>query len=367
MGPSSASAARSKRCHLPCGLLFRSTRPSVRIRRYSRLRSPSLSTMSAACVVLPPPMAPTSLGQARTASRSASTNPCPPGGLELTARYRPRAGVFAGSACSITCQDPPRAAPIEDPMFRPNSLKAKLRAGHPAVGCWSVLGAAAPVEVLAGAGFDALLIDQEHGEGTLSDGVGQLRAAAYDVTMLIRVPSHDPAYIKRVLDAGFEGVMVPGVETADQARSIVDACRYPPLGRRGAGGTSRAVDYGRRWKEYQARHGSELMIIVQIESAAAVEQIPAIAKVEGLDMLFIGPLDLSASIGKTGQFGDPAFQELQSRAERAIKTTGKWLGGIDLEGRARDLLKRGYDIVFATSDMQLLRDGAAAVLAQVRA
>ena len=248
-------------------------------------------------------------------------------------------------------------------MMRPNKAKARLRTKTQAVGCWLNLGLPTATEVLAGAGFDAFLVDQEHGEGTLSDGVAQLRAAsAYDTTMLIRVPSHDPNYIKRVLDAGFEGVMVPGIESATQAKAIVDACRYPPQGRRGTAGTVRAGDYGRRWSDYQSRHAEELLVILQIESALAVDRVPEIAAVTGVDMLFIGPLDLSASIGKTGQFSDPDVVALHDRAERTIKNSGKWLGGLELSGQADRLLKRGYDLVFATSDMHLLRDGAVRTL-----
>jgi 4-hydroxy-2-oxoheptanedioate aldolase len=248
-------------------------------------------------------------------------------------------------------------------MMRPNKVKARLRAKTPAVGCWLSLGAPAVTEVLAGAGFDAFLVDQEHGEGTLTDGVAQLRAAsAYDTSLLIRVPSHDPNHIKRVLDAGFEGVMVPGIESAQQAKAIVDACRYPPHGRRGTAGTIRAGDYGRRWNDYLARHVDELLVIVQIESALAVERVPEIAAVAGVDVLFIGPLDLSASIGKTGKFDDPEVAALHDRAERTIKASGKWLGGLELGGGADRLLARGYDLVFATSDLNLLRDGAVKAL-----
>lgn len=247
-------------------------------------------------------------------------------------------------------------------MIRANTFKAKLRTRRQAVGCWLYLGEASITEVLGSAGFDAFLVDQEHGQGALSEALPQLRAAApFPTTMLVRVASHDPAGIKRVLDAGFEGVIVPGVESAEQARAVVDACRYPPAGRRGAAGMVRAGDYGRGWTDYLRQHVAELMIIVQIELAAAVERVPEIARVEGIDMLFIGPLDLSASIGKPGQFDDPEVAALLDRAERAIKASGKWLGGIEL-GASDRLLKRGYDAVFVTSDLNLLRDGARKLL-----
>jgi len=148
-------------------------------------------------------------------------------------------------------------------MFRPNALKARLRTGKRALGCWTVLGAPAVIEVLALCGFDYLLLDQEHGFGEPSALLHSLQAMAAtpSCTSIVRVPSNDPNYLKRVLDAGVEGVMVPNVETAEDARAVVAACRYPPAGRRGSAlGSARASDYGINGPRYKERAADELLI-----------------------------------------------------------------------------------------------------------
>src|SRR5918995_4758971 len=146
-------------------------------------------------------------------------------------------------------------------MFRTNALKRRLREGKRALGCWTVLGSAPVIELLAYCGFDYLLLDQEHGFGEPSSLLHclQAMAAAPQCTSIVRVPSNDPNYLKRVLDAGVEGVMVPNVETADEARAVVAACRYPPAGRRGSAlGSARASDYGIHSSDYRQKSAGEL-------------------------------------------------------------------------------------------------------------
>jgi len=237
-----------------------------------------------------------------------------------------------------------------------NHLKEKLRSGATAIGCWVGLNSPAVTEVLAGAGYDALLIDYEHGEGTVADLVHHLRAAqGSETTILVRVPNDNPHEIKRALDSGAGGIMVPGVETAEQAQAIVDACRYPPDGVRGAAGFIRGGRYGRAWQDYLATANDAVMVLCQIESRTAVERIAEIA-VPGVDSLFLGPMDLSGSIGKLGQFDDPAVQALRADAERAILATDAILGTIETAPGGFDrLAAKGYRLIFATSDVALLR------------
>lgn len=237
-----------------------------------------------------------------------------------------------------------------------NHLKEKLRRGATAIGCWVGLNSPAVTEVLASAGYDALLIDYEHGEGTVADLVHHLRAAqGSETTILVRVPSDAPQEIKRALDAGAGGVMVPGVETGAQAQRIVDLCRYPPEGTRGAAGFIRAARYGRAWPDYQATANDAVMVLCQIESRTAVDRIAEIA-VPGVDCLFLGPMDLSGSIGKLGQFDDADVQALRAEAERAILATDAVLGTIETSPGGGDrLAAQGYRLVFTTSDVALLR------------
>jgi 2-keto-3-deoxy-L-rhamnonate aldolase RhmA len=246
-----------------------------------------------------------------------------------------------------------------------NRLKEKLRGGGTAIACWVGLNSPAVTEVLAGAGYDALLIDYEHGEGTVGDVVHHLRAAqASETTILVRVPTDSPHEIKRALDCGAAGILVPGVETADQAQRIVEQCRYPPEGQRGAAGSIRAGRYGQDWKDYMATANDAVMVLCQIESKTAVSRIAEIA-VPGVDSLFLGPMDLSGSIGKLGQFNDPEVKALRADAERAILATDAVLGTIETAAGGYDrLATQGYRLIFATSDVALLRNNPADLMAK---
>ena len=255
-------------------------------------------------------------------------------------------------------------------MFRPNALKARLRAGKRALGCWTVLGAPPVIELLALCGFDYLLIDQEHGFGEPSALLAclQAMAATPHCSSVVRVPSNDPNYLKRVLDAGVEGVMVPNVESAEDARAVVAACRYPPAGRRGSAlGSARASDYGIVSAKYKAAAADELLIVCQIESPRAVENIEAIAAVDGVDVLFIGPHDLSGTVGQLGDLKHPEVARLIARAEEGIRQSGKPMGTVPHPGTTwRDMLQRGYHMINAGSDVGRLRDAALAEVKEFR-
>ena len=255
-------------------------------------------------------------------------------------------------------------------MFRVNMLKQRLRAGKRALGCWTVLGSPPVIELLAFCGFDYLLLDQEHGFGEPSALLQSLQAMAATpaCTSIVRVPSNDPNYLKRVLDAGVEGVMVPNIHTAEDAREVVVACRYPPAGRRGSAlGSARASDYGIRAADYREAAADELLIVCQIESVRAVENIDAIAAVDGVDVLFIGPYDLSGTIGHLGDFKHPDVAALIARAEEGIRRSGKPMGTVPHPGATwRDMFERGYQMINAGSDVARLRDAARADVREFR-
>src|SRR5256885_10244362 len=255
-------------------------------------------------------------------------------------------------------------------MFRPNALKQRLRAGKRALGCWTVLGAPPVIELLALCGFDYLLLDQEHGFGEPSALLHSLQAMADTphCTSIVRVPSNDANYLKRVVDAGGGGVMVPNVETGEDARPVVAACRYPPAWRRGSAlGSARASDYGIRAADYRKAAAEELLIICQIESPKAVENIEAIAAVAGVDVLFIGPHDLSGSVGQLGDLKHPEVARLIARAEEGIKKSGKPMGTVPHPGTTwREMFQRGYHMINAGSDVGRLRDGALADVKEFR-
>ncbi len=251
-------------------------------------------------------------------------------------------------------------------MYRTNALRNRLLAGETATGCWLHLCSPIATELLALAGFDALIIDHEHGPGDLLNAIQLMQAmSATPAAPIMRVAWNDPVALKRALDTGIEGVMIPSVNDAAQAGAAVAACRYPPHGIRGAAyGLVRASDYGLRAEEYVADIRDELLIICQIETAQAVEAIPEIAAVDGVDMLFLGPIDLSGSIGALGRFDDPDFVALRSRAEAATLSAGRLLGGLATPGQGPAAMReRGYHLITAVSDVTLLRDAATRHLA----
>jgi 4-hydroxy-2-oxoheptanedioate aldolase len=188
--------------------------------------------------------------------------------------------------------------------------------------------------------------------------------AAGDATLLVRVASGDPDRIKLVLDCGAEGLLLPNVESAEQARAFVAACRYPPRGRRGAHFTvSRAAAWGFRADDYYREAESSLLLVAMIESEKGVKAIPEIAAVEGLSMLFVGPLDLSGSIGRMGQWSDPQAAALLREAESAAIAHGIMLGGALVPGdSAARCFSRGYRFATVGSDVGMLRQAAAQCL-----
>lgn len=254
-------------------------------------------------------------------------------------------------------------------MFRPNRLKKRLAAGAPSVGCWLFMGSPAAAEIVGQCGYDAVIVDHEHSPGSLETAIDQLRAIALSkATGLVRIADAASTNVKRVLDSGAEGIVLANLESAEQAEQLVAASYYPPFGRRGAHYTvSRASGWGTQTEDYRSAIADNLLIVGMIESASAVSAIPELERVERLDMLFIGPLDLSASIGLPGRYEDPAVRELMFEAERRTIEAGLKLGGTTLPGHeAGTLFGRGYDFVTVASDVGLIRDGASAAILAAR-
>ncbi|MCC6589147.1 MAG: 2-dehydro-3-deoxyglucarate aldolase [Bryobacterales bacterium] len=189
------------------------------------------------------------------------------------------------------------------------------------------LGSALTAEIVAMAGFDFVLIDLEHGAGFEAHLLGQLQAIAHTgAAPIVRVESLDRPRFHRVLDLGAQGIMVPHVDTPEMAKQAVAAMRYPPTGVRGVAMMNRACGFGTTFNEYVKTSSQTLLGIMQIESPEAVENAEAIAEVDGVDVLFVGPLDLSHSLGITGQFDHPKFIEAVRKVARAAEHTGKMSG-----------------------------------------
>ena len=253
-------------------------------------------------------------------------------------------------------------------MFKINKLKRRLAAGERLFGAWIASGNATVVEVMGHTGFDFLLIDLEHGQGELGDLAHMLRAAeATGTPCVVRVPWNDPVILKRVLDAGADSIMIPMIETAEEAAAAVRACRYPPGGARGyAAPLVRASTYG-TVKDYIHLANDNLLIIVQIESASAVSHAASIAKVEGIDIVFIGVNDLAGSIGRLEQLDHPDVRRLVATTERAVRDAGRWLGTVPSAGASwRELFDAGYNFVPVASDVSLIRDAALVCVGEQR-
>jgi 4-hydroxy-2-oxoheptanedioate aldolase len=194
-------------------------------------------------------------------------------------------------------------------------------------------------------------------------------ARAGDAPCLMRIASHDPNLIKRALDTGIDGLVVPMVETPEQASAIVAACRFPPEGMRGiAPGSVRAARFGLDRAGFVAARGRDVLIACQVETKATVARIPAIAAVDGVDMMFIGRNDLASSIGHVADLRHPEAAKLLAEAEARIMASGKPMAGVPGPGDdARTMLARGYALAMAGGDHTLLRDAALAALSAARA
>lgn len=212
--------------------------------------------------------------------------------------------------------------------MRPNTTKAKLRAGEPVFGIFVPIASPALVEMLALGGFEFVVIDCEHGPMAPETAENMVRAAEVaGATPIVRVAQNIQQVILRYLDTGAQGVHIPMVNTKADAEAVVKAVKYPPQGLRGLAGV-RAADYGAKQSlaEYVKQANEETLVVCHVETMQAVQNLPDIVTVEGLDVIFIGPTDLSTSMGLPGQAGQPVVQEAISIAINTILDGGKVAG-----------------------------------------
>lgn len=214
-----------------------------------------------------------------------------------------------------------------------NILKRELASGRTLFGVWLGLGDALPAEIAGRAGYDWCLIDAEHGPNDLPRILAQLQAlAATPAHPVVRLPAGEPWMIKQVLDLGAQTIMIPMVETAAQARDLVRATRYPPQGIRGVGAALGRASHWNGMTNYTATANDEIALIAQLESRGALENLEEIAAVEGVDALFIGPADLAADMGCSGD--DPDLHRIVAEALGRIRGTGKAAGIIAFDPAA---------------------------------
>lgn len=240
-----------------------------------------------------------------------------------------------------------------------NWLKDKMTSAEIIRGLWLASGSPVIAELAGMAGFDWLLIDLEHGLGGEESALQMLQAlSATSASAIVRVPAHDSTLIGRVLDFGAAGVMAPMINHATEAEDFVRRLKYPPEGRRGMTGSSRASGYGYDFKTYYREANAAVTGIVQIETAAGVAQADEIAAVPGVDILFVGHSDLSLELGCFEQYEAPAMREAEQRVVAACVRHGKRAGMLLKSGmRSIDCQPRGFTFLALGSDLGCLKGG----------
>jgi 4-hydroxy-2-oxoheptanedioate aldolase len=249
-----------------------------------------------------------------------------------------------------------------------NEFKRRILAGQPQIGLWSSLCSNVSVEIIAGSGFDWILIDTEHVPNEPPMVLSQLQAAVGGTaTPIVRVAWNDAVLIKRHIDIGVQTFLVPFVQNSEEARRAVAATRFPQFGGvRGYTAMSRANNFG-RVTEYHRRAQEEICVLVQVETRAALERVEAIAAVEGVDGIFIGPGDLSADMGFVGNPSHPSVLETIAKTIERIKAAGKAPGILtSVESEIQRWLGIGALFIAVGSDVGILARGSEALASKYK-
>ncbi|MES2797866.1 MAG: HpcH/HpaI aldolase/citrate lyase family protein [Bacteroidota bacterium] len=240
------------------------------------------------------------------------------------------------------------------------NLKQRLAKGETLNGCWMNLGSPLTAEIIGHAGFDWVLIDLEHSSSSENDVLLQLQALESSPTAaIVRVETPEGPRISKVMDIGAEGVMCPKINTAEEARKVVSGLHYPPFGNRGVSTMIRPTAYGKTWDSYYENSKDNFLGIVQIETVEALNNLDEIASTEGVDVLFIGPADLTIDMGIFGQFENPkyidAVEKIVAAAKKAGKSTGILFFNPDDYKKYHDM---GIKFIACGSDAYFLSEGA---------
>jgi 2-dehydro-3-deoxyglucarate aldolase len=239
-----------------------------------------------------------------------------------------------------------------------NSLKISLSRQTPLVGTVLTLPSTEIAEILCSAGFDWLFIDLEHSTLGIKDAQAILQAVLPQVPCVVRVPLNDEIWIKKSLDIGASGIVVPQILSAEEAARAVRWCKYPPEGSRSVG-IARAQGYGSRFNQYVATANMDTAVILQIEHIAAIQNIEAIIGIPGIDCLFIGPYDLSASMGKMGQVNDPDVQHAISKVKKCADDASIPTGIFGITPEAvKPYIEDGYTLIAIGIDTMIFGEAA---------
>lgn len=240
-----------------------------------------------------------------------------------------------------------------------NSIRQRVLNRELLTGTFLSLGSTITVEMAGNSGFDWLLLDVEHGMGSHSDLIQQIQVTgATPAAPIVRIEHNEPARFKRVLDLGASGVMIPYISSVEEAEQAVSSMRYPPRGIRGVAKLNRGASFGYDFDEYFANTHNLLTTIAQIETTEGLNAIDAIAAVDGIDVLFVGPLDLTVNLGVAQQFDHPDYLAARKKVAEAAQNAGK-ASGILLQSaeQVADVMEEGFSFVALGSDASLVNAG----------
>jgi len=245
-------------------------------------------------------------------------------------------------------------------------LKTRLRERETLIGSLVTLSSPDVAEIMARVGFDYLWIETEHAPMGFVHAQTLIQAVAGRCPCLVRIPDKEEVWVKKALDTGCDGIIVPQIRSAAEARRIVEWSLYPPDGQRSVG-VSRAHGYGMRFQEYVDTANRELVIVIQAEHADAVEDIDAIAAVPGIDAVLVGPYDLSGSLGVLGEVAHPRVRDAIEKVRRACQAAGVPLGIFAPDvAMAREYVEQGFSLIALGMDAFFLWQSAQSALEEAR-
>jgi 2-dehydro-3-deoxyglucarate aldolase/4-hydroxy-2-oxoheptanedioate aldolase len=253
---------------------------------------------------------------------------------------------------------------MENLLFNP--VKERLLNKERLSAAWISMGSPVAAEIMAQAGFDILVVDGEHSPAAPNSMVGLLHAMnGYPCVPFVRAPWNDLVAVKRLLDCGFLGIHIPFVNTAEEAEAAVRACKYPPLGNRGIAGSHRAAGYGSNFGQYLQRANDQIVVMIALETMESINNLDSILEVEGVDGIFIGPMDLSTNMGYFASPTHPEVKRVMMAAEAKVNKTDKFLGTIaGTMTAAKELYERGYSYVVFGGDIACMKKGASQMLGE---
>ncbi len=246
-------------------------------------------------------------------------------------------------------------------------LKQRLNNTDIFKGTFLSLGSAVVSEIISKSGLEFAILDLEHGVGNENDILGQLQAFENGkAAAIVRVESNNHERVHRVLDMGVEGIMFPRIKTLEEVQNAIKALRYAPEGFRGVAKMVRATNYGINWDEYYANQKNDIIGIIQVETEEILQIIDKVANIEGVDILFVGPMDLSMSLGVFGQFDHPKFTEAIKNTAKAAKQSGK-ICGILLTNpeQLSYYYKLGYRFFTLGADIAFINQGLQNTIAEL--